>query len=244
MRRRIAVAGLVVAGLLVSTPRPAQAQIDSLVGFHIGGFIPKGYDGRDTDDVLRDNVSFLTYDCSKDDPLRCFNGFTFSGEYLLGLGDWIEAGVSVGYYQKSVPAFYTEFTNDDGTDIFNETDVRNIPVAVTVRAFPIGRTTPVQPYVGGGVVFNRWRYRESGDFIDFTPGGGLPIIEGTFEDDGTAVGATVLGGVRAPIGRTFFVGGEVRWQSGTADLDPELNFATNKLDLGGVSVLAGVHVRF
>ena len=38
---------------------------------------------------------------------------------------------------------------------------------MTVRAFPIGRTTPVQPYVGGGINFYRWNYKESGEFIDF-----------------------------------------------------------------------------
>jgi opacity protein-like surface antigen len=245
MRRRIAVAGLVVAGLLVCAPRAVQAQ-DSLFGFHIGGFIPRGFDGRDiNDDVLRANTEFLDYfTCDNSDPIRCFNGFTFSGEYLLGLGDYLEAGVSVGYYKQKEAARYIDFTDVDNTEIINDTTFENIPVAVTLRAFPIGRTTPVQPYVGGGVVFHRWGYKEEGEFIDFTPGAGRPIFVGEFEDDGTAVGATVLGGVRAPIGPNFFVGGEVRWQSGTGDLDPDLTFAANELDLGGVTVMAGVHFKF
>jgi hypothetical protein len=243
MRRRIAVAALAVASLLVATPQTARA--DSLLGVHVGGFFPKGLGSRDVNsDVLRQNVDFLSYECSNDDPLRCFNGFTISGEYLFGFGDWIEAGVSVGYYSKKVTAVYTDYTDVDGTEIINDTTFKNLPVAVTVRAFPIGRTTPVQPYVGGGVAFQRWGYKEAGEFIDFTPGGGLPIFRGEFEDDGTAVGPTVLFGVRAPIGRTFFVGGEARWTGGTADLDPELNFAANKLELGGWSVQAGFHVKF
>jgi hypothetical protein len=243
MRRRIAVAALAVASLLVATPTTARA--DSLLGVHIGGFIPKGLSSRDINsDVLRANVDFLTYDCAKDDPISCFNGFAISGEYLFGFGDWIEAGVSVGYYSKKVTAFYTEFTDTDGTDIINDTTLKNIPVAVTVRAFPIGRTTPVQPYVGGGIAIQRWGYKEAGEFIDFTPGGGRPIFPGEFEDDGTAVGPTVLFGVRAPIGNAFFVGGEARWTGGTAKLDENLTFAADKLELGGWNVMAGFHVKF
>jgi hypothetical protein len=242
MRRTIAVAGLVLTMSLVGSPRVASA--DSIFGVHFGGFVPKGEDGRASGDVLRENLSFLTYLCSNPDQIRCFNGFHVSGEYLVGFGDWIEAGVSVGYYQNSVPAIYTDYTDVDGTEIENQTKIRNIPVAVTARAFPIGRTTPVQPYVGGGVVFQRWRYSETGEFVDFTPGGGLPIFRDNFVDEGSAVGPIVLGGVRVPIGDHFFAGGEVRWQWGTADLDPALNFAGNRLDLGGVAFMAGVHVKF
>lgn len=243
MRRRIAVAALAVASLLVATPHTARA--DSLLGVHIGGFIPKGLDSRDVNsDVLRQNVDFLSYDCAKEDPLRCFSGFSISGEYLFGFGDWIEAGVSVGYYSKKVTAVYAEYTDVDGTEIVNDTTLKNIPVAVTVRAFPIGRTTPIQPYVGGGVAFQRWGYKEAGEFIDFTPGGGLPIFRDEYDDKGTAVGPTVLFGVRAPIGDAFFVGGEARWTGGTADLNPDFNFAGDKLELGGWNLMAGFHVKF
>ena len=114
---------------------------------------------------------------------------------------------------------------------------------MTVRAFPIGRTTPVQPYVGGGVNFYRWNYKESGEFIDFSDDS-LPTFPGEFEDDGSAVGAVFLAGVRVPVGHSWLVGGEWRWQNGKADLAPELNYAGDKLDLGGNSIAATVHFRF
>ena len=82
-----------------------------------------------------------------------------------------------------------------------------------MRAFPIGRTTPVQPYVGGGVNFYRWQYRESGEFVD-SRDDSLPIFSDTFTDNGSAIGATILAGVRVPVGKTFNVGGEWRWQQG------------------------------
>jgi Outer membrane protein beta-barrel domain len=241
MSRKASVAGLLVTALLGV---PVAAHADSLFGFHAGGFFLRGEDGRTDGDVLVENLSFRTLiDADFDEPLKVFNGGTISGEYLYGIGDFIEAGVGIGYYQKDEASYYTDFEEVDGTDIIQDTKIRLIPVTVSVRAFPIGRTTPVQPYVGAGVNFYRWRYSETGEFIDFSQED-LPVFRDSFVDDGSAVGGIFLAGVRAPIGDRFLIGGEFRWQNGKADLDPALNFAGDKLDLGGYSVVGGFHVRF
>lgn len=242
MRRNALLATLLVTASLAA---PGTARADSLFGGYMGGFFLRGEDGRVNGDVLRENLSFRTlWDAEgRSDPLSTFNGFTFGGEYLYGFGDYIEAGIGIGFYQKSEPSFYTDFVDIDGTEIEQTTKVRIIPVTVSVRAFPIGRTTPVQPYVGAGINFYRWRYSEFGEFIDFSQPE-LPTFRDTYTDDGTATGPTIFGGVRAPVAEMFLIGAEVRWQGGSADLDPELNFAGNKLDLGGFNVAATFHVRF
>ena len=66
----------------------------------------------------------------------------------------------------------------------------------------------------------------------------------TFTDDGSAVGPVFLAGVRVPVGRTSSSAASSRWQGGSADLAPELNFAGDKLDLGGDSIAATVHFKF
>jgi len=246
MRRTVLVPTLLVAALVAA---PQIAAADTLFGGTFGGFFLKGEDGRVSGDVLsetyglRNGFRTLWDDNGDTDPLKLFSGPAVSGEVLFGLGDFLEAGVGVGYYTKTRDSFYTDFTDLDGTDIEQSTRLRIVPLSVTVRAFPIGRTTPVQPYVGGGINFYRWQYREDGEFIDFSDDS-LPVFPDTFTDSGTATGATILGGVRAPIGRTMLVGGEVRWQGGSADLNPALNFAGDKLDLGGVTLAATFHVRF
>ena len=86
------------------------ARADSLLGFHAGGFFLRGEDGRTDGDVLVENLSFRTLiDGDFDEPLSVFNGGTFSGEYLFGIGDFIEAGVGVGYYQKDGASYYSDF---------------------------------------------------------------------------------------------------------------------------------------
>lgn len=243
MFRKACVAGLM--GLaFVAAPTSAQAQVDNLIGGTFGGFLLRGEDGRADDDVLNQRLTYLAFDISD------FNGVIFGGEYLVGIGDWIEAGVGVSYYQRTVPSVYLEYTDADGSEIEQDTKFRNVPVTASVRFFPIGRSTPIQPYVGGGVNFYRWRFSESGEFLDFSapfPCGGdvcYPTFRGTFTDDGNSTGPVFIGGVRAPVTPNFLIGGEFRWQGGTADLDPDVNFGTNTLDLGGYVVQATFHVKF
>jgi hypothetical protein len=246
MRRTVLVTTFLLAAV-AATPQLAAA--DTLFGGSLGVFVPRGEGSRVAGDVLVENFGSrngfrtLIDDIGEVEPIKLFRGPAVNGEVLFGLGDFVEAGVGIGFYQRDRDSFYSDFTDLDGTDIEQITRLRVVPLSVTVRAFPIGRTTPVQPYVGGGINFYRWRYEESGEFIDFSDNT-LPIFEDTFTDDGTATGATILGGVRAPIGRTLLLGGEFRWQNGSADLAPELNFAGDKLDLGGFTFAATVHVRF
>lgn len=242
MRRIVLVPTLLLAALAGA---PQVAAADTLFGGFAGVFVPRGIDNRVAGDVLFENLTFRTLDddFGEKDPAHLFNGFFGGGEVLFGLGDFVEVGAGIGYYRSpNRLSFYTDFTDLDGSDILQRTQHTIVPITASVRAFPIGRTVPVQPYVGAGVNFYRWKYRESGEFIDFSDPA-LPVFPGTFEDDGTATGPMVLFGVRVPIGPAFNFGGEARWNGGSADLAPELNFAGDKLDLGGWTAAATFHVR-
>jgi len=250
--KRLTWAGVLTTLALMAAPSVASAQIDQLIGFNAGGFFPRTESSRSSGDVLLTNLDTFSLDPAGpgDDigrGLEAWRGGQFGGEYLLGLGDWVEAGVGISYYQRELPSQYRDFTNPDNSEIMQRTKLRIVPVTASARWFPTGRTTPVQAYVGAGVNFYKWKYTEDGNFIDFTnPNASpLPIFSGTFEDSGTTVGPVFLAGVRFPFSHNhFLVGGEYRYQWGTADLDPGQNFASNKLDLGGQTFVATFHVRF
>jgi len=117
--------------------------------------------------------------------------------------------------------------------------LRIVPIAFTVRYVPFGQSTPLQPYVGGGLGVINWRYRESGEFVDF--GAGRVIFEDTFEGTGTSTGPIFVGGVRFA-GRRLTAGGEFRYQHAEGDLPND--FAGSKIDLGGWTYNATVGLRF
>jgi hypothetical protein len=114
-------------------------------------------------------------------------------------------------------------------------------VTATVRVFPLSRDVGFQPNVGGGVAFNRWRYSETGEFVDFNDGS---IFRDSFVDEGTEAGPVFLGGIRFPIGASALLGGEYRYTRATADLDPSLGFAGETLDVGGNTLLLTLQFKF
>lgn len=222
---------LVLAALLAPSPSYAQQSIN----FYVGGFVAKGEDGRDRQDVLWNNLDFLAFD------LKDFNGPTVGAEYLVGLNEFLDAGLGVGVYKRTVPSVYAQLVHDnDGAEIEQDLKLRMVPFTATVRFLPLGRSAGIEPYIGAGVAIINWRYSESGEFVDFTDGS---IFRDSFVGKGTATGPTVLGGIRIPLGSWGF-GGEIRWQDAKGDLPADLGFAGDKIDLGGWNYLATINVRF
>ena len=91
---------------------------------------------------------------------------TFGGEWLFGIGDYLEAGVGVGFYQRTVPSVYARRHDDDGTEIAQDLKLRIVPLTATVRSCRSAAARR-QPYVGAGIGVFNWRYSEVGEFVDF-----------------------------------------------------------------------------
>ncbi|HET7217264.1 MAG TPA: outer membrane beta-barrel protein [Vicinamibacterales bacterium] len=240
---RVALPGAFVAAMAAS----ASAQIVQVtrsdarhaVGFNLGYFAVKGEDSRVDDDVLVANLS-------SSDPLLFeiddFNGFTLGGEWLYGVSEYIETGVGIGYYQRTVTSIYADKVNANGSEIVQDLKLRIAPITATVRFLPIGRSGPVEPYIGGGIGFFLWRYSETGEFVDSSDD---TIFRDTYKADGAAVGPVILGGIRFPAGDAVTVGAELKWQKAEGDTNSvESRLLGNKIDLGGTSFNFTMHFRF
>lgn len=242
MRRLLSCLGLLafVSGFLGTPAASAQQQS---VNFFLGGFAPRSPDARGTNDVLFRNGDFLTFDIGR------FNGATAGGEWLVGLTDWFDAGIGIGFYRRTTPAVYTGFVDADGFEIAEDLRLRIVPVTATMRLLPLGHRGLVRPYIGAGVGILAWRYSESGEFVDFESCRtvrGAPncdIFRDAFVGSGTSAGPVVLGGLTFPIG-SVDVGGEIRYQGGEGTLPASEDFAGSKIDLGGMNYLFVVNVRF
>ena len=221
---------------------PANAQVVQVtradarhsIGFSLGYFAVRGEAERVEEDVLLADLSSLTFEIGD------FSGFTFGGEWLYGVTDFIETGVGLGYYQKNVPTVYRDLVKLDGSEIAQDLKLRIIPVTTTIRFLPLGRAAAVEPYVGAGVGFFNWRYSEIGEFVDENS----DTFDGRFIGDGTAVGPVILGGVRFPAGDAFSAGAEFRWQKATGDTSNVEGLLGDKIDLGGWTTSFTMHIRF
>jgi hypothetical protein len=165
----------------VSTTASAQivqvTRADSrhAVGFNLGYLMVKSEDGRPslcfTGD---DDCDTLVANLRATDPLlfeiKDFNYVTIGGEWVYAVSNYIETGVGVGFYRRTVPSIYDDLVKPGGAEIEQDLKLRLVPITATVRFLPAGRGGPVEPYVGGGVSFINWRYSESGEFVDSSDG--------------------------------------------------------------------------
>jgi hypothetical protein len=243
MRRRSA-AGLVFAVAVLAAVPAAHAQDHSVI-VNFGYFSLKGPDSRVDGDILNaERCLDVTFAC---EPLlfqiEDFNNGTVSADWVVGLGDYLEATAGIGIYQETTPSVYEFLTNDNGSEIEQELKLRIMPITLTARFIPTTRLAKVQPYIGVGVAFLNWRYSEIGDFVDTADNS---IFRASYEADGWETVPVVLGGVKFPLGTDkFLLGGEVRWQTGDAELPtgPE-GFISDRIDLGGFTWSGLLQVRF
>jgi outer membrane protein W len=233
--------GLAAAAVLA--PAYADAQVVRISGsdsrnainFNVGYFSVLGTDSRDEEDTIVANLPTLLYEVND------FNGWTFGGEWLFGVNDYLETGVGLGFYQKTVPSIYADVTHADDTEIAQDLKLRIVPITATVRFLPIGRNASIQPYIGGGIGFFNWKYSEVGEFVDFADDS---VFFETFVKSGNSVGPVILGGVRFPVGDMVGVGGEFRWQRATGDGLLEEGFLGDKVDLGGWTTNFTFQIKF
>jgi opacity protein-like surface antigen len=228
---------IVAVQAVVAVAAPAVAQ--QSLSLNIGYFDVRGEGSRVPGDTLVANLYSdppfaLGYQVSD------FNNITVGGEWLFPLGNFLEGGVGVSYYARTVPSYYRDLTHTDGSDITQNLRLRTVPVTATVRFLMTGRRARVQPYIGAGIGVIPWRYSETGEFADPD----LNLFTWEYVDSGTAVGPVFFGGLRAAVSRRVAVGGEFRYQLADAPLDPSVGFAGTRIDLGGMTYQASLIFRF
>jgi hypothetical protein len=231
MRRRLMVCTLVAGAAVLAVASEAAAQ--QTLNFSLGYFAVRGEDARADGDVLNTSSTFLAFDVSD------FNSASVGGEWLVPLGEYLEAGAGVSFSRRTVASVYQDFIDTDGTEIEQDLRLRLVPIAFTVRVLPLGQRNALQPYFGAGLGVINWRYSEFGEFVDF--GNNRQIFEDQFVADGNETGPVVVAGLRFG-GEVLSAGGEIRYHSASADLDDR--FAGSKLDLGGWTYNFTMGVRF
>ena len=225
-------ASVLIAGALIAAV-PAQAHAQQTFNITIGYFTPRGEDARVEGDVLNANRNFLAFD------VRDFNGPVIGGEWLVPFHDFVEGGIGVSFSRRTVASVYSDYVDNDGTEIDQDLRLRLVPIAFTVRLTPLGLSSPVQPYIGAGLGIINWRYSESGEFVDF--GAGNIIFRDQFVADGNETGPVVVGGIRFASDRVS-AGGEIRYHAAEGELDDR--FAAPRIDLGGWTYNFTIGYRF
>jgi hypothetical protein len=242
MIKRLGVSLVLVGAAIFASAPPAAAQ--QTVNFTLGYFTLRGEDARVDGDVLRANLLASpcgpgnVEDCRLDYNLSDFNGATLGAEWLVAIGNHVEAGAGIGFYRRTVPSVYLDLVHPGGGDIEQDLRLRVVPISFSARLLPLGQDNGIQPYVGAGLGVFNWRYSEVGDFVDGTT---LEIFSERFVATGNTTGPLVMGGIRFA-GDSFTAGFEARYQRADAELPT--GFVGDRLDLGGMTYLFTIGARF
>ncbi len=244
--RRATLSLTLLALFLAGASRAGAGGLD----LRIGAFMPRGQDT-----LFQDLNSLYTPDGNEAHGVEPsdFTGVYGGIEYHHVLMDYVELGVHLDGYGRTVDSSYRHYTWDDGTEIRQSLKLSMIPLGVSIRFLPTGKSTRIAPYVGGGVDAVFYQYEEFGDFVCFPPAAGTcrfdyDIVPDHFKGEGTAFGVHALGGLRVYLNRDFAIVGEGRYQWAEDDMGgdfaPNEPGLVNRIDLSGWTVTVGVHVRF
>lgn len=161
----------------------------------------------------------------------------FGGDLLWTVNPNLSFALSGEYFDGRTTQFYLDPTL---SDLGHETSLLITPLKAGIVLYPAGRRSGIIPYVGAGAGLYWWRYRESGNFWDFT---NELVTNQTYTSDGVTVGYYLQAGLEIPVRPywSFFVEGQ--WQHAKDTLDQDFA-GFGDIDLSGTEVSAGFAWKF
>ena len=198
-----------------------------------------------------DIFNFLTTELELD--REDFAAFTWGGDINFRVDPKADIVLSVTVAQSSKRAAFERWEDSEtGELIYNETDLRRIPVTLGMKFFPLSRgreigryayiPTRFSPYVGvaGGVMF--YSLEQEGDFVDDSTDPPV-IFTDWLESDGAAPTVQALAGADLWILPRVGINVEGRYGWASANLNDAFS-DFDKIDLRGFQLTTGLSVRF
>jgi hypothetical protein len=234
MKARIALGVcLLAAGL------PVGASAGGL-DVRVGSFWPRA------SSTLFDDVSDLYLRDGREISASDWRGWAGGVEWTMRLARYVELGIHVDGYARSLQTSDRDFVTESGREIRQTLRFENVPIGFSVRFVPTSRRQTVAPFIAAGADLVYWKYEEFGDFVDFDSfdprDGSFAIYTDAFISDGVSPGFHVSGGLRVALGDDFALVGEGRYLWASADMGRD--FRGSKLDLSGAWATLGLHIRF
>lgn len=219
---------ILTAGLLLAAPATLEAG-----GFdvRVGAFLPDA-----KSDIFTDTREL--FGAEKKD----WRGVSGGVEFSASLSQNVEVGFGIDAYSKSLDTFYVDFERPSGANINQTLKLTVVPMSVSLKLLANNRRGALTPYLMVGVDAYFWQYEEDGDFIDFQSAD-LEIGSDFFKSSGVAPGFHVGGGLRVPLGDDFSITGEGRYHF-AKEVDMGDDFSLNRIDVSGLALTVGMHLRF
>ena len=182
-----------------------------------------------------------------------FNAPAIGVDVDLAVTPRASAVIGFDFSKSTTDSEYRDFVDDRRLPITQTTSLRemNFSGGVKFAIVPLGREisrrawipSAVAPYVGAGGGILRYDFVQFGDFIDIDDPN-LAIFTDTIRSDGWTPSAHVFGGVDVRIWKRLYMSGEGRYLWSRATPDRAFSSITDKIDLDGLTLTAGIRYLF
>jgi opacity protein-like surface antigen len=195
-------------------------------------------------DVFDEVTSNLTLD------RRDFSSLTFGGDLAVRLSERVDVVFSGAYSRAKHKSEFRDFIDNNDLPIEQTTTFERLPLTANLRlnlgteGRSIGRLAwvpnRVVPYIGAGVGAMRYRFKQEGDFVNFTTNG---VFTAVLDSDAqwTLVGQGFAGvdyNFSPQLGLNF----DARYLHARGDLGSAFK-GYDRIDLSGVTGTLGLSIR-
>ena len=239
---------LLVAALLAgaATTTQAQAAGDGYlfhrpnVTFSVRGGYAHASAGSDVFDEVTSNLTLDRGD---------FSSLAFGGDLAVHVTDRASIVLAAGYSRSKHESEFRDFVDNDDLPIEQSTTFERIPLTVNLRInlASTGRTVGqlawipnrVVPYVGAGVGAMRYRFKQEGDFVNFSTNAVFPAL--LLAEEWALVGQG-MAGVDYNVSPRLGIAFDARYLHARGDLGPSFT-GYERIDLSGLTGTIGLSYR-
>ena len=179
-----------------------------------------------------------------------FAGSSVSAEVSYTLTDRYALQVSAGVSGRTVGSTFRDWVDNNDQEIVQSSVLRRTPVMLGLRYYlrPPGRSlgrlawvpTRVAPYVTAGVGSVWYKFKQSGDFVDYKT---LDVFPTTLESSSWAPAGYGAAGVDYALSARVGVASEARYDYARARMGDDFA-GFDRIDLSGISATIGLTFRF
>jgi hypothetical protein len=238
---------LLVAGCALAAPLSAQGTGEGFLFRRPSGSFRLwlGYDRALANSPIFTFVTD-TFTLSK----NAFGAFALGGELAVRATPRLDVVFSAGYAGSKAGSEYRNWVDNNNLPIQQTTTLERVPVTVGLkyyvapRGLEVGRFAwvprRIAPFVGAGGGVMWYRFQQYGDFIDFTDSA---VVNDSFDSHAWTWTADAFAGVDVSLGPRWLFTTELRYAWASSHLGSDF-VGANQIDLSGVSLTAGLGVRF
>jgi hypothetical protein len=209
------------------------------IGFRIGRFFPEA--NGELFDFITENLTLEKSD---------FRAWDLAVDGGFVANERVEVVFGFEYMKRTKNSEFRDWVDENDLPITQETYYSQLPLTggVKILLMPRGRQvgryawlpSTFVPYVGVGAGVLRYRFGQSGDFVDFET---LEIFYATLESTGWTATAYAGGGLDIRIAKNTYLTIDVRYSWAKPELDRD-KFEFDPLNLAGVRTAAGLQWHF